>query len=279
MHDAEVDEADAAGSMRGDLRIGSPAIDHAPIVEYHVVDAVGHDRPAIPDDVDIGAVDGKDAAGDLVSRAGRNATIAVDRIGFQPPHVEPAGLVTAAADENAAAANRRAVAARREADEIGADNHAGVLLHVPERECPVDDIDAVTVRPLLLAAGVGCDNVEPGDIDMAAAHLVASENLNAAGRRDAAQFDPPEACDGGIVEYRSLVRGGVKTNIVNPIIRRKLKSVGSGVEGDGRVFVLTPQELSGSEANGRHVDQIAVDDNSLDACVLGQGDQFFSSGG
>jgi hypothetical protein len=96
------------------------------------------------------------------------------------------------------------------------------------------------VRSLLLAAGVGRNNVEPGDVDVAATHLVASENLNAAGRRDAAQFDPPKACDSGIVEYRSLVRSSVKTNIVNPVIRRKLKSVAPGVEGDGRVFVFTP---------------------------------------
>ena len=119
----------------------------------------------------------------------------------------------------------------------------------------------------------------PFYIDMASAHLVARQNLNAAGRRDAAQLDPPKACDGSIVEYRSLVRRGVKTNIVNPVIRRKPKSVGAGVEGDGRVFVFAPQELSGSEANRRHVDQIAVDDNSLHACVFGKGDEFFSSGG
>lgn len=66
---------------------------------------------------------------------------------------------------------------------------------------------------------------------------------------------------------------------MNPVVRGQLKTVGSRGESDGRVFVFTPKKLSGSEADGRHIDQIAVDDNSLDACVLGQSDEFFSSGG
>lgn len=108
VHDAEVDKADAARAIRGDLRLGRPAIDHASIVEHHIVDAIGHHRAAIAYDVDISAVDREDAAGDLIRRTGRNTAIAVDRIGFQTPHVEPSGLVAVAADEDAAAANRRA---------------------------------------------------------------------------------------------------------------------------------------------------------------------------
>ena len=159
------------------------------------------------------AVNREDAAGDLVRRAGRDPAIAVDRIGLQPPHVEPPACVAGAADEDAAAANRRAVAAGRKADEVGADDHAVVGLHVPERERAVDDIDAVAVRPVFLAARVGRDDVEAVHVDMAAAHFVARQNPNAAGRRHAAQFDPAEAGHGGVVEDRALVRRGVEPDI------------------------------------------------------------------
>src|SRR6185437_10463593 len=124
MHDAEVDEPDAARAIRRDFRFGRPAIDHTPIVEHHIVDAISDDRTAIADDVDVSAVNREDAAGDLVRRAGSNPSIAVDRIGLQTPHVEPAALVAGAADENAAAANRSPVAAGRKADKVRTDDHA-----------------------------------------------------------------------------------------------------------------------------------------------------------
>ncbi|MGB3809348.1 MAG: hypothetical protein WA943_04580 [Parvibaculum sp.] len=41
-------------------------------------------------------------------------------------------------------------------------------------------------------------------VDMAAAHRVARQNLDATGRRDAAQFDPPKARNSGVVEDRAL---------------------------------------------------------------------------
>src|SRR5665213_4040035 len=240
MDDAEVDEADAAGAMRGDFRLRGPAIHHAPVVQHHVVDAIGHDRPAIAHHIGIGAVNREHTTGDLIRRARRNAAVAVDRIGLQPPHVEPAGLVAAAADKDAAAANRLAIATRRTADEIGTDPPAGILLHVPERERAVDDVDAVAVWAFFLAASIGRDDIKSIHIDVASAHLVAGENLNAAGRRDAAQFDPPETFDRGVVEDRAFVLGGVQANVVDTVVRRQLKAINTRGESDGRVFVFTP---------------------------------------
>lgn len=94
----------------------------------------------------------------------------------------------------------RTGAPRRKANEVGTDDHAGILLHIPERKCAGDDIDAVVVRPFFLATGVSRDDVETIHIDVAAAHLVAGENPDTARRRHAAQLDPPEACDCGVVE-------------------------------------------------------------------------------
>ena len=85
----------------------------------------------------------------------------------------------------------------------------------------VDDIDAVTVRPLFLTTCVSRDDVETIYIDMAAAHLVAGQNLDTARRRHAAQLDPPEACDRGVVEDGALVDGGVEADIVKSGCQRK----------------------------------------------------------
>jgi len=43
--------------------------------------------------------------------------------------------------------------------------------------------------------------------------------------------------------------------------------------------MLPPQELPGSEADGRDIYQIAMNNNSLDAFVFRQGDEFFGSVG
>jgi len=109
-----------------------------------------------------------------------------------------------------------------------------------ECERAVDDVDAIAVRPFLLAASVSRDDVKSIDIDVASAHLVAGEKLNAAGRRDAAQFDPPETFNRGVVEYRALVLGSVQTEVVDTVVGRQLKAVDPCDESDGRVFMLPP---------------------------------------
>ncbi|CAN5203786.1 hypothetical protein BH10PSE11_BH10PSE11_15290 [soil metagenome] len=279
MDDAEVDEADATWAMRRDFRLGGPAIDDAPIVEHHVVDAVGHDRPAISDDIDVRTIDGKDATSDLVSGAGRNSAVAVNRIGLQTAHVQPAGLVAAAAHKNPAAAHRRAIATGRETDEIRTDNHAGVLLHVPQRERAVDDVDAVSMGPFFHATGVGRDDVEAIHIDMTCAHVVTRQNLDAAGRCHAAQFNSSETFDRSIVEDRALVCRRVETKIVNPVVRRQLKAVASRGESDLRSVAVSAQHLSRRKADGRRIGQAAVNDDLTGADILGGSDQLLDCGG
>src|SRR5205823_3381309 len=111
--------------------------------EHHIVDAIGHNRPTIPHQIDMGAIDAEDAAGDLVRRTGSDLTIAVDRFGLQALHHKPATLVAAATYEDAAAQNGCAVAASREAGEIRADDDVVVSLHVPQGESALQDVDAV----------------------------------------------------------------------------------------------------------------------------------------
>src|SRR6185312_13738099 len=67
--DAEVDETDAAGSVGGDLFLGDPAVHRAPVVQHHVVDAIGCHGAAVADDIDEGIEDGEYAAGDGIGRA------------------------------------------------------------------------------------------------------------------------------------------------------------------------------------------------------------------
>src|SRR5579864_7500050 len=278
MHNAEIHKTNAARAIRGDFCVGGPAIDDAPIVEHHVVDAIGYDRASIAHDINMSAVNREDAAGDLVRRAGCDPAIAVDRIGLQTPHVEPTTLVAGAADKDAAAANRRTVASSREADEVRADDDAVVGLHVPERERAVDDIDAVAVRPFFLAAGVSRDNVEAVHIDMAAAHLVARQNLHTSGRCHVAQFDPAKAGYGGIVEDRALVRRRVEPDIMNPVIGRQLKTISSGGEGDGSPVTVAAQRLSGRKANGGRIGQAATNHYVMCTLILDCRNQLINRG-
>lgn len=60
------------------------------------------------------------------------------------------------------------------------------------------------------------------------------------------------------LKMATLVDGGVEADIVNPVVRRKLKAVGPGDEGDCSVAAFTAQRLLGRKADGWRVGQIAV---------------------
>jgi len=109
----------------------------------------------------------------VVGSSRLDSTIAIYCVGLQPPHQEFAGLVSAAANEDAAAANWSSLSSRGKTDEIGADVHACVRLHVPQRERALEHIDAIALGSIRLGPRVGSDDVEAGHIDMASAHLVA----------------------------------------------------------------------------------------------------------
>ena len=84
----------------------------------------------------------------------------------------------------------------------------------------MENINAVAMRSLFLAPRIRRDDVEAIHIDMATAHLVASENLDAAGRRNAAQLDPAQTVHGRVVEDRTLIGRSVEANIMNAVVRR-----------------------------------------------------------
>src|SRR5262245_9594306 len=100
--DPEVYKPDAARTVRREFLIGDPAIDDTPIVQYHVIHAIGHNRAVIPNHVNMGAVDREDSPGDLVRRSGGNLAVAVHRLGVQSSYEKTAPLVTVTAHEDAA---------------------------------------------------------------------------------------------------------------------------------------------------------------------------------
>ena len=96
---------------------------------------------------------------------------------------EATALIPRTAHEDAASANRSAIAASRKANKICADDYILVRPHVPESKCTVRDIDAIAVGAFVLFTRIGCDYLEANNIDVPAPHLVACKNLNTAGRR------------------------------------------------------------------------------------------------
>ena len=99
----------------------------------------------------------------------------------------------------------RAFAARRQADQVGADGHALVRLHVPQRERALQDMDAEADRPVGISACVRAHDVQAVDVDMAALHGVSRQELHLSGDADVGQPHAPEAGDGRVVEDGALV--------------------------------------------------------------------------
>jgi hypothetical protein len=71
----------------------------------------------------------------------------------------------------------------------------------------------------------------------------------------------------------ALVDGGVETDIVNPVVRRKLKAVGPGGEGDCSVAAFTAQRLPGRKADRWRLGQLTMYNDLTDARVLCSRDQ------
>src|ERR1039458_6108407 len=119
-------------------------------------------------------------------------------------------------------------------------------------------------RPVALSPCVGRDDVETIYLDVSSPYLVAREDLNAAGRRHTAQFDLPQVRHRSIVEDRTLLRGGVEANILDPVIRRKLKTIRLSSKSDPSPVAFTVQRLSGRKTDRRCVGKVTTDGNSAD---------------
>ena len=141
--------------------------------------------------VDVGAIDDKHSTRNAIGCSGGNAAVAVNRPGFEPPHIEPAALVTGAADEDAAAVSRRAIATGRNVHKVGADRDIFPGLHVPERQGALQNMDAVAVRALGLCPRISGDDIQPLISDMPGPHILACEDLHPSSDRETLQFDPP----------------------------------------------------------------------------------------
>src|SRR6266511_184 len=63
---AEVDEANTASTVRGERGGRGPVVDHTPVVEHHVVDAMCSDRPVVDHLTHVDAIDDEDTAADPV---------------------------------------------------------------------------------------------------------------------------------------------------------------------------------------------------------------------
>jgi hypothetical protein len=73
---------------------------------------------------------------------------------------------------------RTGAPSRPAADEIGAQRHILIMLHVPERERALQHGNAIAVRTFAFGARIGSDDIESIYLEVAATHLVASEDLH-----------------------------------------------------------------------------------------------------
>ncbi len=271
--DVEVHEADAARAVRGQLLLGGPAVHVAPVVQHHVVDAVGHDRAAVAHLVDVRVEDGEHATGDLVRRAFRDAAVAVDRTRIELRHHEAASGKTGAADEDAAAANRCAFAARRQSDQVGADGHALVRLHVPQRERPLQNVDAEADRPVGIRTRVRAHDVQAVDVDMAALHGVSRQELYLPGDSEVGQPHAPQAGDCRVVEDGALVGRRRQLQSADFVVGAELQAVDAIGKLDRCQGAFPVQRLPGCETEGRRILQRAAHDDPADRRVQRRRDQ------
>ena len=75
---AEIDKTDAARTEKISSHVGGPAVDSAPIVEHHVIGAIGRDGATVAHAVGKSAVNHEDPARNAVRRAGWDTAVAVD---------------------------------------------------------------------------------------------------------------------------------------------------------------------------------------------------------
>lgn len=276
--DVEVDEADAARAVRAQLLFGGPAVHEAPVVEHHVVDTIGHDRAAVAHLVDVRVEDRKDTAGDLIGRTFGNAAVAVDRAGLEQRHHQAPAAEAGTADEDAATAHRRAFAARRQADQLCADDDAFVRLHVPQRERALQHIDAEAVRTLGARAGVGGDDVQAIDIDVTALDRVARQDLNLSRRGDPGQLYPAQARGRRVVEDRAPVGRGSEAQRADLVVGAELHAVAAIGKRNRASIALATQHLTRSKADGRRVLQRAAHNDPATIQIVRGGDKFGGRG-
>src|ERR1700751_524262 len=225
IHGSEVDQADAARAVRGDLLLGCPLTDRTPVVEHHVIGAVRCHRTAVAQAVDERAVNDQSPTRDPIRGPRADPAVAVDRTGLETPYDEPPSGVTRATDKDAAATHRGAGAARAHTGEVRRERDATVGLLIPEHERAGHDFDAVALGTVAEPARIRRDNVDVVRFHMATAHLLAREELDRPHRAGIAQHEAPETSDLSVVEESAPVRVRMQLEVLHPVIARELHAI------------------------------------------------------
>ena len=112
---------------------------------------------------------------------------------------------------------------------MGADDDAFVCLHVPERECALDDLN-----PEIHRAGCSGPRIwlvitsRPSTSTWPLQHLVAREDLDLTLRGDPLKSNTSEAFDAGIVEERWFVDRCDLAKVAYYIVRSQLQAIDAG---------------------------------------------------
>ena len=103
-------------------------------------------------------------------------------ISHQLPYDHASTRIARAAHEYPAPQHWRLATARRYPDEINADNHIVIWLHIPQCERSLEDIDAVAMRLVALIPCVCGGDVKTTYVNMTSSHVLARKNLHPTGR-------------------------------------------------------------------------------------------------
>jgi hypothetical protein len=80
---SKINKSDGARAVRCYLFFGEPAIDRTPIIQGHIVHAVGYYRATINYVIALGAVNDKDPTGDYGGSARRDLAVNVNAVGLK----------------------------------------------------------------------------------------------------------------------------------------------------------------------------------------------------
>ena len=185
----------------------------------------------------------EDSACDAVGRARRDSAVAEDRAGYETRHVHSGSPVVAAADEDAAAPHRGTGSTGREAGQVGRDRHRGVSVLVPEREGTQQDLDAVALGPVVVAARISRHDVDVMRFDVAPAHGVGRKQLNDAGDLQVLKLHPSERGLARLVEQRPAVHIRDQRKRFDGVVPRQPDAINARGERDPSVPTLADQAL------------------------------------
>jgi hypothetical protein len=178
----------------------------------------------------VGTADDENAARDLVGRPRRNPPIRVDRLGFESLHIKTSAIVHCTAHKDATSRDGRAKAPDREIVEVSRDDDVLVSLRVPNRKDALQDVYAVGVGPLLLAARICRGYVEAIYFYMATSDLLSGKDLNATDRLERVKADVSQTLHSAVIPDGAFFWQSKESEIADSVVGRDLKSVATLAE-------------------------------------------------